>query len=96
MNQNTVSGRFKERLDACATGGSLSTSDLAFWFDQSYATMRAWRQGTTPEPARRKQIGERLLMLENAVKIDPRLPVPLTVRAGERRAYLEGVRRAFV
>lgn len=88
---------FAKRLDACATAGSLSGTDLAFWFDSNYSTVLQWRQGkAVPTPARRKQIGERLQMLENAVKYDARLPVPLHVRAHERRAYLEDVRSAFV
>lgn len=96
---NLIMGDFphlslSDRLDACATSGAMSTSDLAWWFDQSYATVKAWRQGTTPRPARRKQIEERLQCLEKAVKTDGRFPVPLGVRAAQRAAYLRAIFRA--
>ena len=83
----------KERLDACATKGALSTADLATWFDLSYQTMRSYRGGVEPYPARQKQIEQRLQWLEKAVKKHPSLPVPLEVRAASRKLYILRVRR---
>jgi hypothetical protein len=78
----------KKRLDACAATGGLSTADLAMWLDLPYATVRSYRRGIEPYPARRPQIDQRLLALERAIKSDPRLPVPLCVKISERRQYL--------
>lgn len=83
---------FQDRLDKAAEAGALSTVDLATWFDFSDATMRSFRNGSMPVPARRAQIEQRLTWLESAIKNDPRLPVPLSVRAGDRKAYITGVR----
>lgn len=78
----------KQRLDKAAKIGALSTADLAVFFDSSYATIRSYRHGARPYETRRPQIEERLARLEKALKTDPRLPVPLNVRAYERRQYI--------
>lgn len=83
--------RLHERLDTCARKGGLSTADLAVWFDLPYPTIRSYREGTQPNAARAPQIEQRLVWLERAIKDDPQLPVPLSVRAGDRRAFIEGV-----
>ena len=80
-----------QRLDTCARKGALSTSDLAAWFDLPYATVKCYRQGTQPQTARREQIEQRLQWLERAVRTDGGLPVPLSVRASQRKAHLAGV-----
>lgn len=81
----------KQRLDACAQRAAFSTADLAQWLDLSYATVRSYRQGIRPYVARRPQIEERLSWLEAAIKSDPRLPVPLAVRASERKKYIQDI-----
>lgn len=86
----------KHRLDVCAARGGLSTADLAVWFDLSYQTVRSWRAGVEPYQSRRPQIEQRLLYLEAAVDSDPRLPVPLEVRAQNRKAYLKKVRNSYL
>lgn len=86
----------KQRLDLCAGQGGLSTADLAAWFDLSYQTIRSWRDGTTPYPMRRPQIEQHLLYLETAVDSDPRLPVPLKVRAQDRKNYIQKVRNDYL
>lgn len=95
MGNLTATAPFSERLDACATAGSLSTADLAEWFQIAYATMRKWRRGVEPYPARRRQIEERLAWLEDAVRHHRDLPVPLRVRASERKAHVQGVLRSY-
>lgn len=86
----------KHRLDLCAKRGALTTADLAVWLDLPYPTVRSYRLGRHVKPleSRLPQIEERLAWLETALKHDLRLPVPLTVRAAERQAYLRGVFRA--
>lgn len=81
----------KQRLDACARKGALSTADLATWFELAYATVRSYRAGVEPYDARRSQIEQRLSWLESAIEHDPRLPVPLSVKAIERKEYVTGV-----
>lgn len=83
----------RERLDACATSGRLSTADLAGWLELPYRTVYDYRRGAEPYPTRRPQIEERLTWLERAIALDPRFPVPLMVRAKDRKSYLRAVRR---
>lgn len=83
----------KERLDAAASRAALSTSDLASWLELPYRTVYDYRRGAEPYATRRPQIEERLTWLERAIADDPRFPVPLMVRAHERKAYLRAVRR---
>jgi hypothetical protein len=85
----------RERLDRCARDGALSTADLAEWFSLSYPTLKSYREGTIPNPARRQQIEQRLQWLETAVEKSPLLPVPLEVRAADRQSYIAGIKRAF-
>jgi hypothetical protein len=70
----------------------MSTADLALWFDLPYGTVRSYRKGTIPIDARLPQILDRLTWLERAIRVDLRLPIPLSVRAHERKEYLLGVR----
>lgn len=86
----------KQRLDACARRGGLSTADLAVWFDLSYQTVRSWRDGVEPYQSRRPQVEQRLLYLEAATDSDPRLPVPLSVRAQDRKSYLQKIRNDYL
>ena len=81
----------QQRIDACLEKGALSVADIALWLDLPYPTVKSYRQGTTPQAARQRQIEQRLSWLESAIRTDPRLPVPLSVRARERKAYLMGV-----
>ena len=81
----------QERLEKAAYWGALSTQDLATWLDLPYPTVRSYRQGVLPNAARRPQIEQRLSWLETAIKVDPKLPVPLSVRATARKSYILGV-----
>jgi len=83
----------RQRLDACASQAALSTADLAVWFDAAYATLRSYRQGVEPYPARRPQIEQRLQWLEKAIAKSPRFPVPLYVRSSERKRWIQSVLR---
>lgn len=89
-----MSALLKDRLDKCAEHGALSTADLALWFDLPYPTIRSYREGIAAQPYtnRRVQIEARLQALEKAVKGDVRLPVPLTVRAKDRKTYILTIR----
>lgn len=78
----------KQRLDKAAKAGALSTADLAVLFESSYATLKSYRQGIRPHEARRHQLEQRLSWLEKVLKTDPRLPVPLSIRAYERKQYI--------
>ena len=78
----------KERLEKVAYWGALSTQDLATWLDLPYPTVRSYRQGVLPNAARRPQIEQRLQWLETAIKTDEALPVPLSVRATQRKSYI--------
>ena len=80
-----------ERLNRCARTARLSTADLAVLFEIPYGTIRSYRQGTIPYPIRRPQIEERLIWLEAVIASDPRLPIPLRVRATDRAAWLKGI-----
>ena len=71
--------------------GAMSVADLAVWLDLSYHTVRSWRSGSVPSEARREQIEHRLLLLDKAIRADAALPVPLSVRAQERKKYIEGI-----
>ena len=82
---------FPARLNTAATAGCLSTADLALWFGLPYSTIRSWRQGTEPSLPHRPQIEQRLRWLESAIKSDPKLPVPLSVRKGERKQYVQAI-----
>ena len=87
---------FSHRLDAVARDACFTTADLALWFDSHYATVRAWRDGiNVPNAARLPQLEERLKWLKEACRVDAGLPVPLTVRAGDRKEYILGVRQRF-
>lgn len=85
----------RERLDRCAGAASLSTADLAVWFELSYQTIRSWRRGAHPQATRRRQIEQRLLWLEQAIDGDVRLPVPLRVRSFERAQYVSAIRENY-
>lgn len=85
----------RERLDACAEKGSLSTADLAVWFSAPHATLTSYRKGVEPYPHRRPQIEQRLKWLEQAVKKSSRFPIPLEVRALERKPYVQAVLRDY-
>lgn len=85
----------RERLDAAATSGSLSTADLSRWFGISYSTLQKWRREGSEPYARRRQILERLTWLEYALATDKRLPVPVQVKRDERKGYLEAIRAAY-
>ena len=85
----------RERLDKCALDGALSTADIAVWMDLPHATVRSYRNGVEPYPARRQQIDERLQWLEQAVRKSRLLPVPLEVRSHQRKAHILRVRRDF-
>lgn len=83
----------RERLDACAEKGSLSTADLAVWFSAPHATITSYRKGVEPWPHRRPQIEQRLKWLEQAVNKSSRFPIPLEIR--KRKPYVTAVLRDF-
>ena len=85
----------KDRLDACALKGALSTADIAVWMDLPHATVRSYRNGVEPYPARRQQIDERLQWLEQAVRKSRHFPIPLEVRASRRKTYVLAARNAY-
>lgn len=81
----------KDRLAAACEKGGLTTADLEVWFELPYQTMRSYRGGVNPYPARRPQIETRLKLLEAAVDGRRHFPVPLNIRWSDRKEYIRGV-----
>lgn len=73
--------------------GVLTRADLRYWFERPHATVRMWvLDGWTPRGPAGELAGERLALLERAVKQKRGMPVPRTLSARERPAYIKQVR----
>jgi len=84
----------KSLLAHCEKRGGLTLSDLAFWLERPPATVRSWKEeGRVPSAAHRGLLMYRLRVLEELVDTLPHgQTIPLTIRQGERRQYLQGLR----
>jgi hypothetical protein len=85
--------QFLNRLRDCAENGSLSTSDLAYWFDVPYPSMWAWLHGKRAGGDRGsyvqrfEQLTPLLANLEALILQEGRLPVPFELnRKNAKRA----------
>ena len=88
---------FVDRLTACARQGSLSTSDLAYWFDVPQSTMWTWLHGRSePDGTKRSRdvdlMQSRLTLLEKYIKKHGGFPVPFEVGGHNRPRYIRDVR----
>jgi len=81
------------RLNCVMVDGHLQTSDLAYWFDRPYPTVRTWVQdGRSPMRGHRQSALSRLGLLEHAVAKQLGFPVPANVRAHDRPKYIVKIR----
>lgn len=92
---------FVERLTKCAETGSLSTADLATWFDVPYATMWTWLH-RTHSPDRGSFGAKRdvptthaasLAALEDYIRNNNGFRVPFDVGAHKRPDFIRQARR---
>jgi hypothetical protein len=84
---------FSKRLEAARLAGDLRVSDLQAWFERPYHTVLGWLNGAEPHD-HRAEINRRLDQLEQAVKKRRGKLIPYTVNHRQRRAHMQGVRRA--
>ena len=74
-----------ERLRALRSR-NLTTSDLAYWLDRPWSTVRTWEQGRKPHVEWMEEIFARLEVLE---KLPSPMIVPFAFTQPERAAFLE-------
>lgn len=88
---------FQQRLEAAKKAAGFTLTDLSQWFDGvNYQTISTWLNGRVPKAYRRVQVEAALSSLERAIKSKPsKLPMPLHVKEGERRAYVRSVREKY-
>lgn len=85
---------FNERLRAAKSSAGLSIEEMAIFFDDmSKQTMWWWLKGRVPKPYHANQAEERLDALERLLKRKTKhLPIPMSVRQGDRHAYVTTIR----
>lgn len=85
---------FAPRLRAALKESKFSVSDAALWFDKPFATVRHWVVNDTEPfgPAAGVML-KRLALLEKAIEIDARLPVPPELSPRSRVAYIKDLVR---
>ena len=75
----------------------LSFTELAIWLGVSRPTIWSWAvAGKIPAPFRLPEIIDRIALLERAIELDWRLPVPLAVTQYKRQEYVRGILNDWV
>lgn len=85
---------FVVRLRRAMKMAKFSIADAARWFDKPFATVRHWvTQGKEPYGPAAVVMHRRLALLEKAIEIDTRLPVPLELSPRHRVEYIKDLIR---
>lgn len=92
---------FQQRLRACVRKGDLQVADLHHWFDRPRATVRYWllsKDAARYEPhddPKGRDAWTRLKLLEWGVENNDGFPVPLSLSAHARPAYIRRTQDAL-
>lgn len=87
------------RLRVAQGQASMTTADLAAWFDRSYHTVRSWLyDGKEPheENFRAEDARTRLMLLEKIIRLSKRvkgwgIPIPASLSQRDRNAFVRKV-----
>lgn len=72
---------------------SFTVTDMATWCEVHKSAMREWMtRDVCPHPVKERQLRYALDMLKAYLEQGKLLPVPVTVKQYERKAYIEGAR----
>lgn len=89
---------FQRRLTELKEAAGFTQKDTAVWCGGvSWQSVGTWLAGTRkPKDYRRKRIEKALEYLQRELdKARSELPIPLHLKEGERRAYVERVRKKY-
>lgn len=89
---------FSIRLNKAKAKAGLTIGEIAAWFgDVSAQAVWLWSAGkTSPQKYRREQVERALGYLEKELQRKaPRLPLPLSVRLGDRLKYVRNIRASY-
>lgn len=88
---------FQKRLTGLKDRAGFTQKDLALWCGSvSWQAVGTWLAGREPKDYRKRRIERALDHLERELgKARSDLPVPLSLKEGERRAYVERVRSKY-
>lgn len=88
---------FQKRLTASKEAAGFTLKDLAAWFGGvSWQAVGTWVAGREPKDYRKRRIEYALGLLERELgKARSDLPLPLNLKEGERRAYVDRVRSKY-
>lgn len=89
--------QLQKRMLAAKEAAGFTLKDLAVWFGGiSWQAVSTWLNGREPKAYRLKRIDAALTYLEREIgKTRSDLPIPLNLREGERRAYVDRVRKKY-
>lgn len=89
---------FTRRLAAAKKASGLTIKEMAVWFDNmSDQTMWSWLQGRIPKPYHADSAERNLVLLEKEIsKRRSGLPLPMSVRQGERQVHVARIRKRYV
>lgn len=90
-------GSFQKRLGAAKSAAGFTLKDLAAWLDDvPWQTVSTWLNGRQPKEYRFDRVDKALAYLEREVKKrGSAFPIPLSVKEGDRRAYVRKVRTIY-
>ena len=86
---------FTTRLLWCKEHGDMTVSDLSVWFGRPRATVNTWVNGRIPYGPAGRLAAAHLTLLENAIRKNKSLPVPIDLSWTKRADYIRGVRDAI-
>ena len=80
-------------LQELSSRASFTVTDMATWCEVHKSAMREWMtRGVAPHPVKEKQVLEQLGLLKHYLDAGKLLPVPITVKQYERKAYINKAR----
>lgn len=88
---------FNDRLRGAKARSGLTIREMAHFFDgMSDQTMWSWLSGRAPKQYNREAAERNLGFLEKELhKKTSRLPLPLSVRQGDRLNHVERIRKSY-
>ncbi len=86
-----------KRMVAAKHAAGFTLKDLAAWIDGvSWQAVSTWLNGRQPKGYRYERVDKALTFLERELKkTRSALPIPLNVKEGDRRAYVQQVRANY-
>lgn len=88
---------FTKRLNAVKDKSRLTIAEMAVWFENmSNQTMWSWLSGRQPKPYHAQDAERNLGFLEKELaKKRSGLPLPISVRQGDRQGHVARIRKQY-